>query len=192
MRHLLVVTVSVFAALTVQPAGAAPVESSRAAVARMTLPGEDGAQWTLELRAISRASGASLAVAVSSCNPDCEPPRQYAGALPKGSLAIDGDAAKAHLDAVLGGLPVSVTWQPASDSGVVVGTLHGGGSDESMAFAVYNGSPATAEVRVRTTACRTAATVGDEHEVSTSPAGNTAALPLSRLRLRATGGPRCG
>jgi hypothetical protein len=191
MRRLIALAVPLVAAVGVLPATAAPVESSRAAVVRVTLPYDDGRELRLELRAIARPAGAFLAVSVMTCDPECQMPRYYAGALPKGSLTIASDTADAHLDAVLGRIPFEVTWRPDAREAAVVGSLHGGGTDENSTYAVYNGAPATAAVTLPTGACKADATVGDEHEISTSPAGNDAAAPLSRLRLRPPGAPVC-
>ncbi|MDT7572737.1 MAG: hypothetical protein QOE05_2911 [Actinomycetota bacterium] len=192
MRRLLALTVSALAVALALPAAAAPAESSRAAVVRLALPTDHGEHLEIELRALARAVGSYLTVAVSSCSPGCQAPRYYAGALPKGSLKIDASTADARLDAVVGGLALDVTWRRAERPGVVVGSLHGGGSGEDNTLAVYNGEPARAAVTVPSGSCTTDATVGAEHEVSTSAAGNHTAAPLSRLRLRPTGAPTCG
>jgi hypothetical protein len=191
MRRLLALALPLVAAAGVLPATAAPVESSRAAVVRVTLPGDDGDQLRLEIRAIARSAGAFLAVSVMSCDPACQAPRYYAGTLPKGSLTISSNAADAHLKATIGRIPFEVTWRPDPQDGAVVGSLHGGGTDQNSTYAVYNGSPATAAVTISTGTCKADATVGDEHEISTSPAGNDASAPLSRLRLGPTGAPVC-
>ncbi|MBK5306764.1 MAG: hypothetical protein JJD92_08780 [Frankiaceae bacterium] len=191
MRRLLALALPLVAAAGVLPAVAAPAESSRAAVVRIALPTDDGEHLEVELRAIARSSASYLAVSVTFCDPDCQGPRYYAGALPKGSLTADADTAAAHLEAVIGGIPFEVTWRPAERSGAVVGSLHGGGSGADSTFAIYNGAPATAVVTISTGDCTTDATVGDEHEVSTSAAGNDIAAPLSRLRLRPTDAPSC-
>jgi hypothetical protein len=191
VRRLLAILLPLVAVAAVQPAGAAPVASSRAAVVRVTLPADDGAQLRVELRAIARATGGYLAVSVTFCDSSCEAPRYYAGALPKGSLSIAADSAKAHLEAVIGGLPFEITWRPAERPGAVVGSLHGGGSGEDNTFAAYSGDPATAAVMISTHGCATDATVGDEHEISTSATGNDVYAPLARLRLRTTRAPGC-
>ena len=191
MRRLLVTTVSVLAVALALPATAAPVESSRAAVARVTLPGDDGDEVRVTLQAISRASGPFLSVIVTACDPECVSPRYYEGALSKGSLKVSPDSAEAHLEAVIGGVPFEVTWRPDERPGAVVGSLHGGGSDGSSRFAVYNGDPAVAALTVSTGSCRTNSTVGSMHELSHGSEGNAAASPLSRLRLRPTGAPSC-
>jgi hypothetical protein len=191
MRRTLGTTVALVAVALALPAAAAPVESSRAAVVRLTLPADDGDELRVTLGAVSRAAGPFLVVTVTACDSHCASPRYYEGRLPKGSLKVSPDSADAHLEAVIGGVPFEVTWRPDDRPGAVVGSLHGGGSSESSRFAVYNGDPAVAALTVSTGSCRTNATVGNEHEVSVGSSGNVTASPLSRLRLRPAGAPSC-
>lgn len=192
MRRLLALALPVVALTGVAPATAAPVATARVAVVRIALPGADGERLQLELWAGSGARGDRLEVSVTECGPTCHEPRYYAGALPARALTIDAATADAHLAVDLGGVPITVRWSPdTGTSGVVLGGIHGGGTDTDDAFSAYRGDPAMATVTTEAGACRGPAYVGDELSVWTSDAGDASEEPLSRLHLTATGRPAC-
>ena len=195
MRRLVLLSLPAAALAAVLPASAAPVDTGRIAVAGFSLPASGGDHLQVSLRAVSAPDGDLLRVDVTRCDDDgCTPPRSYEGRLPKGALAIDPEAATGRLEAVVGGLDLTVAWTPdAGAPAVVIGGLSGGGNSENSAFSTYNAEPARAVVTLPGGHCADeGAAVGDEVRASVGNGSNAAATPLSRLRLRAPGAPTCG
>ena len=192
MRRLVTLSVPVLVAAVALPAGAAPVATSRVAAVRFAAPTADGDRLELEVRATVHGSAEQLAVSVTRCAATCAQPRVFAGALPAGSLVVDGQRATARLDAAIGGVALRVTWSPDTGTGVVVGGIQGGGSETGSGFTTYRGDPAVTTVLLGDGSCRGTGSVGDEVDVATSDAGDTTTVPLSRLRLRDVGAPTCG
>jgi hypothetical protein len=178
-------------AAAMAPATAAPVSSGRLAAVAFTVPVDDEVTLGVEVRAVD-SDADYVTVAVTRCDPDCAPARFFEGPVPTGALTVDGDAASARLETVLGGLPVQVTWTPQDGApSAVIGGIAGGGTGEDNGFTSYLGVPASTAVTLPSGACKGRGAVGDAVRVVTSDAGNGGAAPLSRLRLRPAGAPTC-
>ena len=194
MRRLVLLSLPLAAAAVV-PASAAPVDVSRLAVAGFTVPTYGGAELQVTVRAIDGADRDVVRVAVSRCDDgDCAFPRYYEGTLPDGALRLGADAASGRLEAVVGGLALTVVWTPLPDgsSTVVVGGIEGGGRDTDNSLSTYRAEPAAAAVSLPSGDCAGRGAVGDEVRASTGEGGDGSAAPLAKLRLRALGAPTCG
>lgn len=181
MRRVLAVVVPLTALVAVLPAVAAPVTSGRVATVRFALPTEEG-RIVVGLRAVDGSSADLLRVAVTRCEPDCRPPQYFEGAVPASAVSVDAEDPRARLDAVLGDLPLQVTWTPGAGAGVVSVGTEGGGTTDDAAIGFFSAQDAVAAVVAPAGACRGNGDVGDSARVQLGN-GDGAALPLSRLRL---------
>lgn len=161
-------------------ATAAPVTQSRLAVADGRIGLAHGHYVELSLRLTSADGAERLRVETRQCAAEgCGEWEFFSG--PVSGAEVSASAAQARLRTVLDGVPVSVTWSPATTNALVLGGTELDGNDRGNTVSTYKGDSAVAKIALGDGTCSAEGAVGDEVRVSDSD--TDAAAPLSELEL---------
>jgi hypothetical protein len=163
-----------------------PVDRSRVGAVRLELADGAGGTLRLALRVWDGASADRVDVRVESCDAaGCSYPAFYAGVVDAATAQLDPAQASGRAVLALAGHEIALTWEPAAQSGVVLGAGEVTGSGESVTAGAYVGTPAVVTVGAAGGGCATPGAVGDGIRLALPEGSSGATRPLSALQLPA-------
>lgn len=181
MRLLVAAPVAAFLLAATIPSAAAPVSTTRVARVGFTLVPAPGVSLEVEF---SATSDNRLDVGVVRCEDgDCGQWTYYAGAVPAGSVTVDGATASGKVHVLVAGVEVEATWRPQAPGTVIISGAHGGGTGDDSTMTAYRVDPADVTLTVDGASCHGQGGVGDEVFAQVPEGATGDQLPLRRLRL---------
>jgi hypothetical protein len=181
MRLLVTAPLAVLLVGAALPSAAAPISTARVAQVRFTLAPSATERFEIDL---SATSDSRLDLAVTRCfDGDCLQPTYYAGAVPLGSVTVDGATATGKVHATIAGVDVVASWRPQAPGTVIISGAHGGGTGDDSTFTAYRVDPADVVLSIDGVGCHGTGGVGDEAFVQVPEGAAGDQVPLSRLRL---------